>query len=458
MLKRKLLVWILIFLGTTSSMAQLSTTYPFYKDDTVLRKSYYDQSVKKKSQLLASVDKANAKEYKTIYNSQFEGINELWKSSRPVTYAGAHNYLQAIVQKVIAVNPALKGTDARVVFSRDWWPNAVSMGDGTIAINAGLVMYMNNEAELAFVVCHELAHYYLEHTPKAIKKYIETTTSEAYQAELKRLSKLQFGVNSQLEKLAKTTAFNSRRHSRENEAEADRQAFIFLKNTGYDCNAIITCLQMLDKVDDSLHIYPPLNIEQTLNFKSYPFKKKWIQSETSIFSAVTNSSDLSDKEKDSLKTHPDCARRITLLADSVKGTLGNKKFLIDEQLFGKLQKDFFMEVTEECYREQKLGRNLYNNLLLLQANQNTAIAAYSISRDFNEMFEMQKDHKIGLAVDNESKAYPDDYNMLLRMIGRMRLSEIANLNYQFCLQQLPAMKDYPGFEEQMQKAKLYSQE
>ncbi|MES2778163.1 MAG: M48 family metallopeptidase [Bacteroidota bacterium] len=438
-----------------SGFAQLNAIYSFQKDDTLLRKNYADQSVKKKAVLLSSVGKEHAKEYTKIYDEQFEEIGKLWQSTRPVTSPEAHGYLQSLVQRIIASNTELKGTDARIIFSRDWWPNAVSMGDGTIAINAGLMVYLDNEAELVFVICHELSHYYLQHTQKSIRKYVETVTGTDYQAELKRLSKEVYGANSQLEKLARLTAFSSRKHSRDNEAEADRQAFIFMKKTGYDCNAITSCLQILDKVD-SIQLYKKPDLQQIFNFAGYPFKKKWIQKESSIFSEVDETTSVTAKERDSLKTHPDCTKRIAWLTDSVTKAsvlMPGKKFLVNETLFNQLKKAFFIEITEECHREKKLSRNLYYNLILLQANETNALATWSVARCLNEMYEQQKAHKIGLMLDAESKGYPEDYNLLLRMLARIRLEEIANLSYRFCTQNLASMKDYPGFEQEMVKAK-----
>lgn len=301
------------------------------------------------------------------------------------------------------------------------------------------------------MLCHELAHYYLEHTPKSIKKYVETINSDEYQKELKRLSKTVYGVNQQLEKFARSLAFDSRRHNRDNEAAADRQAFLFMKKTGYDCGAIKTSLELLDKVDDS-SLFKPLELQQLLNLPDYPFKKKWIQDESSIFSQVEDNSSLSKKEKDSLKTHPDCNKRISLLIESIGMTEPGKKFIAGENTFNQLKKDFFLEIMEECYREKKLSRNLYYSLLLLQSQENTPVAVYSVARCLNRIFEMQKDHKLGLTVDTEHKAHPADYNLLLRMLSRMRLEELARLNYSFCNKHLAAMKDYPGFEEEMNKS------
>jgi len=447
---KTLSLFLLFLIAQIACTGQINTGFVFQKDDTLLRNNYYNQSVKKKEQLIAALGKDHPKDYKKIYDEQFDEISKLWLSTRPVTYAEAHSYLQAIVKKIIAANDELKDNDARIVFSRDWWPNAVSMGDGSIAINAGLMVYMNNEAELVFVICHELAHYYLQHTPKAIKKYIETVTSEDYQSELKRLSKTTYGANKQLEALGKNVMFNNRRHSRDNEAAADYQAFLFMKKTGYDCGAIITSLKLLDKVDDSL-LYKRLDLQQAFNADDFPFKRKWIQKESSIFSQADESTAVSAKEKDSLKTHPDCKKRIALLADSIRQltSVPGKKFQVDEKIFNKLRKDFAIEISEECYREKKLSRNLYFSLLLMQANEHTPLQIFSVARCLNEIYLQQKEHKLGLMIDAEDKTYPEEYNLLLRMLSRIRLDELAALNYSFCNQHYALMKSYPGFETEM---------
>jgi Peptidase family M48 len=449
---KKMVAFLLFCVIASTGSGQLQPVYVFQKDDSLLKKNYYEQSLKKKSDLLASIGKDNAADYKKIYEDQFKQIGDLWQSSRPVTSPGAHEYLQSIVQKIIAANRELNGTDARIVFTRDSWPNAYSMVDGSIAVNAGLMIFLDNEAELVYIICHELAHYYLGHMQKTVKKYVETINSDTYKAEVKRLSKEAYRVNQQVEKLTKSVVFDIRRHSRENEAEADRQAFKFMKNTGYDCSAIKTALLSLDKIDDSL-IYKPLVLEEVFNFSDYPFKKKWIKNESVIFGQLNeDDSSLTLKEKDSLKTHPDCMIRVSLLEDSLKNFAGGKLFLVDEKEFNRLKKDFFMEMTEECYREKNLSLNLYYSLLLLQANENIPMAVYSVARCLNQVYENQKNHSVGNLLNRESRTLPENYNLLLRMLDRLRLDEIAALNYYFCQQHQSQMKGYAGFKEEMNKA------
>ena len=444
-----LLIFILFYF---SSFSQLKTVYDFQKDDSGLKKAYYGQALENNNKLINSL-KEYKKDYQEIYNARFKEVADLLQSSRSVTDQQAHNYLQAVLKKIVEANPELKAKEVRLIFSRDWWPNAYSMGEGTLTVNAGLMVFLDNEAELVYVICHELSHYYLEHSDRAIKKNVETYNSPAFQEELKRLSKQEYGANKQLEAMLKKFAFSSRQHSRENESEADMQAFIFMKKTGYDCNAITTCLQLLDSIDEKF-LYKPVDVEQAFNFSAYPFKKKWIQKESSIFSAMKNDeSPLTKKEKDSLKTHPDCSIRIAKLKDQISKENVGKKFIVDETLFQKLKKDFFIELTEEQFDRKNMSRNLYYSLQILQSGENTPFAVLSIARCLNYIYDSQKDHQVGTVTDKETRGYPEDYNLLLRMLDKLRLEEIANLNYNFCIKYEGQLSLYKGFNEELQKAR-----
>jgi Zn-dependent protease with chaperone function len=441
-----------------SGYGQGKTVHEFWKDDTVLQERLYKQTLaKKRSALLSAEKESYAKDYKMVYESHYNDIAGLWNSTRPVTSKEAYNYLQSIVQKIIAANPQLKETDARVVFTRDEWPNAVSMGDGTIVINAGLVIYLANESELVFVICHELSHYYLDHSNKKIRQMVERYNSEAFKKEIKKLSKEEYGVRQKLEDLLKAEIFGTRRHSRENEAEADLQAFRFMKNTGYDCDGITSCLQLLKHVDDT-SMYKPFVPEAVFHFDSYPFKKKWIEKTSSIFAQMDPSdSPLTQEEKDSLHTHPDCDKRIRLLQDSIAGVSAGEKFLVNEAYFNHLKRELFLEMSEQNFRNDNLPRNLYYNLQMLQNEEALPLAVYSIVRDLNTLYQKQKDHKLG-EMDKEGRTYPADYNLLLRMIDRWKLPDIAALSYLFCKKYEEEMKGYDGFAEEQKNAQQHMME
>ncbi len=444
--------FLLFTLLSFSCAAQLKPVYDFWKDDSVLKRSYYDRALKDKDQLVSSLGKDNKKDFKDNYESRFKIVAELLKSDRTVTAKEAHEYLQSILKKIVDANAELQQLDIRLVFSRDSWPNAYSFGEGTLVVNAGLVVFLKNEAELVFALCHELSHFYLDHGNKDIKKHVDWINSDELKQEIKRLEKEKYMVNKQIDDLLKKITFGNRRHSRDHEAEADQQAFQFMKKTGYDCEGIRTCLQLFDKIDDSL-IYKPLNTEMAFNFSEYPFKKKWIQKESVLFGQMKeDESALTQKEKDSLKTHPDCVKRIALLEDSISNAPKGKPFMVNEELFHRLKKEMYVEITEQEFRNENIGRNLYYNLLMLQQGDNIPVAVYSSARDLIFFYIGRRDHTIGTMFSAEAKWFPADYNLLLRMLTRLRLEEIAGVNYYFCKKYESQMTGYAGFSEEMDKA------
>jgi len=158
--QRKISLLISCLLSALFCAAQLKPVYQFQEDDTLLKRKYLNEALLKKKQMVSEIT-TNSKDYKAAYENMFSTVEDLLISSRSVTEHQANDYIKAIVNRIIQANPELKSLESRVVFSRDFSPNAYSIGDGTIAFNAGLFVYLDNEAEMAFTLCHELAHYYL---------------------------------------------------------------------------------------------------------------------------------------------------------------------------------------------------------------------------------------------------------------------------------------------------------
>jgi hypothetical protein len=247
-------------------------------------------------------------------------------------------------------------------------------------------------------------------------------------------------------------AFNSTRHSRENESEADEMAMKFLRKTNYNGQGAITCLQMLDQADDSTY-YGTLQVKELFSFPDYGFKNRWIQNESTIFSQMKGDAfSLTEQEKDSLKTHPDCLKRIGVMEPVVRSFPAGHDFLVDEAMFNRLQDRFAIEIIEELYREERYSKNLYYALGLLKTGRHITYAVFSVARVLNNLYEAQQQHRFGLYVEKENRTYITDYNLLLRLLDRVRLNELAELSYFFCRQYKEEMSGYTSFEEEWRKA------
>lgn len=213
-----------------------------------------------------------------------------------------------IFDKIIAANTELQGKEYLFLIYKDEFLNAVSMGEGIIALNMGLFSYIKNEDEIAFILAHELAHEYKNHVIGGMKAYCEAYNSKEFKSQVKDIKKMRYNKRDQI--LALQASMNSEflEHSRSNELVADSLAAKFIENAGYSKWSAISTLKILDKLDE-MYYKDTLDFKKYLDFKEYPFKSKWLVTESK-----SDFWNYLKKEKeplpDSLKTHPDCKIRI----------------------------------------------------------------------------------------------------------------------------------------------------
>jgi Zn-dependent protease with chaperone function len=413
--------------------SQNLTYYKSPEDDAGKLKEWTDATEKRYQQDVSGISGKNKKYIEKLYTDRYRNIKKMYDEKEVVTNAEATGYLQSLFNEIAKSNPAIRNMDVRLAFLRAWWPNASSCGEGTLLFNIGLFNKLQNESQAAFVICHELAHLYLNHSNNAINNYVNTFYSDEFQKQLKKINQSEYQKNQQLESLVKPLAFGSRRHSREHEAQADSMALEWIKNTSFDVRDVTSCLALLDTVDrDKYNVEPPLS--KILNFKEYPFQDKWVKDEKTLFSAMAASSEAeSKKEQDSLKTHPDCSIRVSKLSARVQQyyNSNSRPFVVNEKLFKQLQSDFDYEIIDYCYRSGNISRSLYFTLQMLAFQPGQSYLIFNTGRCLNKLYTAQKNHTLGQMVDLPSPYNDKNYNTLLQFIQRVRLTDLAAFSYYF---------------------------
>lgn len=100
----------------------------------------------------------------------------------------AHKYLRYVSGRLlhsIPIEEAPKVSQLRFVLLDTEIPMAFSPGGGFILLSKGLIRNLRSEAELAFVIAHEIAHLQLEHVDLHLQKSY-THQPNDYQVELER--------------------------------------------------------------------------------------------------------------------------------------------------------------------------------------------------------------------------------------------------------------------------------
>jgi predicted Zn-dependent protease len=119
--------------------------------------------------------------------------------------------------------------------------NAFCMPGGKIVVYEGLLPVTQNEASLAIVLGHEIAHAVAKHSAEQMSKQIR----QQYGTQIGGGILSALGVSSDITSIAQTAAgqylsFRNLKYSRDNESEADHLGLIFAAMAGYDPNVAVS--------------------------------------------------------------------------------------------------------------------------------------------------------------------------------------------------------------------------
>jgi len=423
------------------STAQQAGFVPNTEDDAFLQQLSlrYEQQYK---QTLTGLPSANRKDYENLYKARWDNIKEKFTKKEIYTEAAAQQYLDALVNEIVQKNPVLKDKSLHCYFSRSGIPNASYIGEGIILVNMGLFTRLQDENQAAFVLAHEMAHFLLQHGEHAIERYVTTINSDEVQQELRKIKKSEYRKQEQVEKLVKGLTFNSRRHSRDHESEADSMAVELMHATRFSVSGALTTLALLDKIDqDTLSTAAVL--EKLFNAPGYPFQKKWLAREEGLLGGHAKLSTDGELD-DSLKTHPNCQSRIRTLQPLVS-RYQQATATTHSATFETLKNTFRYEVIVYDYASDDYTGSFYRTLKLLQQQPADPFLIAQIGKLLNSLYAAQKSHTLSRYIDMPTPGYPEGYNTLLQFVQNLYIENFASISYHFLKQYHPQLDNYEPF-------------
>ncbi len=329
-------------------------------------------------------------------------------------------YLQVVLAKIYRANPQL--TKETTVFAhRSSASNAISFGEGTIAFTLGLLCHLETESQIAFVLCHELAHYHADHSNEKIQSIAQLYNSKEFKKELRAINKSEYGQYTRYVKLVSSLGISVSKHGREKEFEADSLAFVYFRNVSNDSNAPIRTLEILDSLDVDREIMT-INLKKHFDFSTYPFKESWVAYDSQIIWRNR------DKEiPDSLRTHPSCDLRIKAIQrQMVKSTAINSANLV----LGKPAEIVLLsqfERIESQYHLKNYGRAMYYSLMLLEQFPQNAYLHAMVGKCLYKLYDYQKRHEMGKVLPLPDPRFGESYDRFLTFLQLLRLSELRSL-------------------------------
>ena len=371
-------------------------------------------------------------EIKEIYNNRVEILKHNINNKHYAFENQINDYLEKILQKILAVNPSIPKEDINLLVGRYSWPNATCHGEGSIVFNIGLIRRLESEDQIAFILCHELAHYMANHVNMTIEQEVRKKKAFENSEQLEEISKQTYGRYDAILTLMQGMVYDHRRHSRLHETDADSIGMIYFLNTDYSPQEALITMKLLDAMDRDKYLHS-CNLHKWLDSPEYPFKAHWLKArkanglskmKIAVETTVT----------DSLKTHPDCIYRLELLEKQIGIQPGKvKSSKTDQKQLEQLIQQCDFEIVQSSFDFQNYGRCLFYAFQLLNLFPENAYLRATIGKTFHQIYLAQKKHYLSQHIEkvgNQSKNYKE----VLQFIQKLRVSEIKKLNYYFLRQ------------------------
>lgn len=361
-------------------------------------------------------------ELRKDYDDRIKEIDELCKGGFLFWDDTLTHYLKNIVYKLQAGSPFIKKNIILMV-TKTLVPNASSWGDNIIIINTGLLTKYENEAELAFVIGHELAHDYLDHIFKSAKTNYLLTKKLKFNRKYRRAQRAKYQTTNKINRVVEEYLTAVTSYGRKDEVQADSLGAVLIANTGYSYKNAVNSLAILETVDDAF-FNDKLDLKKIFSGKDYPFNDSWLQKEN------LNEKIYKETLSDSLKTHPDCKDRIKVLISEFKIDTGkspaNKPIDIDF-----INQRAYFENMQSSYQERDYLLSLYHGLQLLKKHpQNDYITAIICGSMYHISYALKK-HRFSSYIPLPHPDYDTDLNSLIAFLNNLLYADYKNLTKQF---------------------------
>ncbi|MEG0925600.1 M48 family metalloprotease [Chryseobacterium sp.] len=336
--------------------------------------------------------------------------------------------IQSLIERLRKNNPEVP-KNLKILIARDNTPNAYCLADGTFVINMGLYNWLDNEAQVAAVISHELGHKIDGHTPKMILSIVEQNKQDKFTIqEIKETtdSKSQ-NRNQKAFDILKNRIYKNGVEKRKLEMQADSLGYVIFKNSDFKKNEFINALQKLQAFDTiSAKELKVSTYKKLFDLPMQSFKEKWLKKED--FSLYNYNFYKEKLNKDSLASHPEMVRRIERLKKifpELKASVDPEK---SSEAYMTLKKIGKMEILPNYFHSEDYGLGIYTAMQFLQDGEEEKYYKSWLGKCFAKIYEARKNYNLNRYLDRiESKNQSESYQQFLNFMWNLSLDEIKNI-------------------------------
>lgn len=292
--------------------------------------------------------------------------------------------------------------------------NALSTLDGNIYVTLGLIARAESEAELAFVLSHEIAHYTSHHTLEQLKtaKELEDLTNARKKLTLDDILRYKL------------------RRSREHELEADSIGFLMYNESAYKSEEPLALLSNLALAHKPIGDTP---------FDKNYFNKEFFCVPTCFYKDETKKLEARENKNDQLLTHPDIDKRKKRVSGLILKTKAHgSKFVIQKTEFDSVKKLAMYEVVQRLLINRNFGDAIFTSYYLLQKDPDNEFLHLAIVKGlyYSAIYKNQQAlHYTAASYSNREGESQQLYYLLKQLSGvqlnTLALREVSKLKEKF---------------------------
>ncbi len=352
---------------------------------------------------------------KNFYLKSNYALNSILESGRVVFGDDITTYINKVADEVLKNYPDLR-KELQFYALKSSSVNSICTSQGYIFVNVGLIAKMKSEAELAFVIAHEVAHYKDEHS---LNSYFENIDLEKGKGQYRNLT-----FDDKIDAMFK--------NSRDTELKADSAGTVIYLSSSYSVTAPISSLDMLH--------YSYLPFEEVSFDKNFFNSDSFIVPSSLFLDSVKVISRVEDYN-DTEHTHPNILKRkqkVNELLDG-KDNSGKKLYVVSEAEFKHVKMLAQFEQVRLNLMGKSYGEAIYNSYVMLKHYPNNQFLRISIAKAlyglalYKNIEEFQKVAKSYIQVEGQSQ----QVHSMLKQMSKKQLNSLA-LSYT-----KRVLKDYP---------------
>lgn len=323
-------------------------------------------------------------------------------------------YCEEIVDLLLKNDPELRAK-IRVYTVRTPRVNAAATNSGILLVNHGLIAEVENEAQLAAVLAHEIIHYREKHS---VEQYLERERRS-------RASSSWFSDDEE----EGLESFNQ--YSQEHELDADTEGLEdYYLPAGYSHREAEYMMDIL------LYSYLP--------FDEIPYEKEWLERGPVSYPMEYYLEDLKpitaqEDFDDSKSSHPNIKKRKEAILDRETAGDDGAQYLVSEARFKHAQKLARFESTRMLIENKDLGAALYQSYLLDKTYGPTAFSSYVRAASLHQLAEYGQYKVLDKAVPHYENIEGQSQQMyfLLRHLSYQDLRALAVAHSYEMMQEYP---------------------